>query len=174
MLTVQESKDTSNITTLSFGSSYVYRVLTAVTAFSILNLWCKCIHWLIQTYVTHTQTHIQITGHRHLFFSHQTGLLPSAVYSAVIWGQNSQFDVGCSTRHGGGLRQCATCTRCPGQSALVLPQLAGQELVLLLSDLSQLLPRLLQLALLPQHLLLSRNDLRRMGTADRKCALRSS
>lgn len=52
------------------------------------------------------------------------------------------------------------------QSALVLPQLTGQELVLLLSDLCQLLPRLLQLSLLPQHLLLSRDDLRRTGTAD--------
>lgn len=44
-------------------------------------------------------------------------------------------------------------------SALIFPQLSGQKFVLLLSDVGQLLARLLQLSLLPQHLLLSCNDL---------------
>ena len=44
-------------------------------------------------------------------------------------------------------------------SVVVLAELAGQELVLLLSDLGQLLPSFLQLPLLPQHLLLRCDDL---------------
>lgn len=44
-------------------------------------------------------------------------------------------------------------------SVVVLAELAGQELVLLLSDLRQLLPGLLQLPLLPEHLLLGGDDL---------------
>lgn len=41
----------------------------------------------------------------------------------------------------------------------VLPELGGQEFVLLLSDGGQLLSGLVQLPLLPQHLLLGSNDL---------------
>ncbi|TNN57038.1 hypothetical protein EYF80_032759 [Liparis tanakae] len=54
-------------------------------------------------------------------------------------------------------------------------QLARQELVLLLSDLSQLFPGFLQLSLLPQHLLLSRDDLRRQREQlTGQCAFHSS
>lgn len=44
-------------------------------------------------------------------------------------------------------------------SVVVLAELTGQKLVLLLSDLRQLLPGFLQLPLLPQHLLLGGDDL---------------
>lgn len=44
---------------------------------------------------------------------------------------------------------------------IVLSQFAGQKLVLLLSDLSQLLSGLFQFPLLPQHLLLGSNNLDR-------------
>lgn len=42
---------------------------------------------------------------------------------------------------------------------MLVPELCRQELVLLLPDLGQLLPRLLQLAFLPKHLFLCSNDL---------------
>lgn len=47
---------------------------------------------------------------------------------------------------------------------LVVPQLRWQELVLLLSDQGQFLPGLVQLPLLPQHLLLSGDDLKGHST----------
>lgn len=47
-----------------------------------------------------------------------------------------------------------------GVLALIFPQLCGEEFVLLLADLGQLLPGFLQLSFFLQHFLLGCNDLK--------------
>lgn len=59
-------------------------------------------------------------------------------------------------------------------SALIFSQLGGQKFILLLSDVGQLLARFFQLSLLPQHLLLSCNDLQARRNSHTASFCRSS
>lgn len=108
-----------------------------------------------------TQTKLQDTG---TCFSHQTGLF-QVLYIPRLH-ESKAVAPSATAPHDTGAFICAA-RACAQRSALVLPQLRGKELVLLLSNLCKLLPRLLQLPLLSQHLLLCCDDLRRTGEADR-------
>ena len=173
MLMMQQHSQ-SNDTSYRTSPSYCLRLLIRDNCNNPL-LECQCCS-LTNTYARHAHIHahtntLQSTGTCFFFFffsSNRPVFKCCMLLGYMRVKQPIVHQRQLPPWHEASISAAAALPHPLSQSALVLPQLGGQELVLLLSDLSQLLPRFLQLALLPQHLLLRRNDLSRTGTDDSK------